>query len=235
MKPLTLDMRITYYGHSAIRIQTEGADLLIDPFLTGNPLAQGLVDIRSLKPDAILVTHAHGDHWGDTPALAKASGALVVTNFEITTYLEKKHGHTHTMGLNIGGGVDLPWGRVVMTHAWHSSSFPDGTYGGHPGGFVIEAEGKVIYHAGDTAPFAEMAWIGEERPIDLAFIPVGDCFTMGPTTSLRAARLLGAHTYVPIHYNTFPPIRIDAAAWAERMGQAGHRARVMRPGETLSL
>ncbi len=228
-------MTFTYYGHSALRIQAKGVDLLIDPYLSDNPLAQGIVDIDTLKPDAILVTHAHGDHWGDTPAIAAASGALVVGNYEVATYIEQRHDHTNTLGLNIGGGADLPWGRVTMTHALHSSSFPDGSYGGNPGGFIIEIEEKVIYHAGDTAPFAEMAWIGEEYAIDVAFIPVGDVFTMGPRTSLRAAGMLRANLYVPIHHGTFPPIVIDTSAWARLFEEKGHRARVLAPGETLSL
>lgn len=228
-------MTLTYYGHSALRIQAPSADLLVDPFLSGNPLAKGIVDPATLRPDAILVTHAHGDHWGDTPAIAAASGALVIGNYEVATYIEQTHGHAHALGLNIGGGADLPWGRVTMTPALHSSSFPDGAYGGNPGGFIIEIDGKVIYHAGDTAPFAEMAWIGEDFAIDIAFIPVGDVFTMGPRSSLRAANMLKAKTYVPIHHGTFPPIQIDTEAWARSIKAAGHLPHVMKPGETLFM
>ncbi|MEZ4700670.1 MAG: metal-dependent hydrolase [Rhodothermales bacterium] len=228
-------MNITYYGHSALRIEAGGVDILVDPFISGNPLAKGIVDAGSLKPDVILLTHAHGDHWGDTPEIAKASGALVIGNYEIATRLNQQHGHDHTIGLNIGGGVDQPWGRVTMTHALHSSSFPDGTYGGNPGGFVLEIEGKTLYLAGDTAPFAEMAWIGADYALDIAFIPVGDVFTMGPRSSLRAAQMLKARRFIPIHYNTFPPIRIDTEAWARSFAEAGHHAQVMAPGETLSV
>ncbi len=228
-------MILTYFGHSALQIETNGVTLLIDPFITGNPHAEGIVEAGALSPDVILLTHAHGDHWGDTPEIAQRSGAHVVANYEIVQYLIREHGHDNATGMNIGGGATFPWGRAEQTLAWHSSSFPDGTYGGNPNGYLLHIEERVVYHAGDTAVFSEMAWLGDERPIDVAFIPVGDCFTMGPKEALRAADMIGARMYVPIHYNTFPPIQVDIDAWAAAMKDAGHACRVLTAGETLAL
>ena len=228
-------MDVTFYGHSTIQIDTTQASLLIDPFLTGNPLAEGLVDITRLNPDAILLTHAHGDHWGDTPAIALQSGAVVVANFEITQYLTANHGHENVQPMNTGGSWTFDWGRVTQTWARHSSSVPDGTYGGNPCGYIIEAEGKCIYAAGDTSPFAEMKWIGDDYNIDLALLPVGDCFTMGPSGSLRAASLIGAKRVVPIHYDTFPLIEVDIETWRKAMSDQGQDTVVLKPGERLTV
>ena len=228
-------MEIRYFGHSAIQIAVEGATILVDPFITGNALAESAVTVDELRPDVILVTHAHGDHWGDTVAIADATDALVVANFEITEYLERKHRNSNTHAMNTGGMSTFPWGTLKMTYARHSSSFPDGTYGGNPNGFLLFAEGKVIYLMGDTDVFAEMGWIGQDYAIDVAFMPIGDCYTMGPADSIRAAELLQPALIVPVHYNTFPPIRVDEQAWAVRMDEAGFAARVVEPGESFVL
>ncbi|NNF03115.1 MAG: metal-dependent hydrolase [Rhodothermales bacterium] len=228
-------MKLTYFGHSAFQLDIGDATILLDPFITGNPHAEGIVTADELEPDVILLTHAHGDHWGDTPSIAKRTGALVVSNFEITNYLTREHGHENVQSMNTGGWLAFPWGRIQYTWARHSSSFPDGTYGGNPGGFIIHAEDTCIYAAGDTSPFAEMEWMGDRHDIHLALLPVGDCFTMGPEDSIHAANMLGANVTVPIHYNTFPPIEIDIDAWAVRMDEAGRVHRVMRPGENVTL
>jgi len=228
-------MQLTFFGHSAFQLQVGGHSILIDPFITGNPLAEGIVTADDLSPDTILLTHAHGDHWGDTPSIASRTGALVVANFEITQYLASRHGHENVQPLNTGGGVDLGWGRVTNTWARHSSSFLDGTYGGNPGGFIIEAGGKCLYVAGDTSPFAEMAWIGEDFDIDVAVLPIGDCFTMGHEGSVRAASMLNAGRIVPCHYNTFPPIETDTVVWSTRMTAAGQTPHVLAPGQTLDI
>ena len=206
-------MELTYFGHSAFQIDVDGTKILVDPFITGNPLADGVATADSLSPDYILLTHAHGDHWGDTPDIALRSNAIVVANFEITQYLSQKFGHERVQPLNTGGSWEFEWGRVTQTDARHSSSFPDGTYGGNPNGFLIEAEGKTIYALGDTSPFAEMAWIGDDYSIDLALMPIGDCFTMGPRLSVRAADLIRPSLTVPIHYNTFPTIEVETSKW----------------------
>ena len=228
-------MIIQYFGHSALQIETGGKTLLVDPFITGNPHAEGVVEAGDLRPDVILLTHAHGDHFGDTPAIAARSGAQVVANFEITQHLATQFGHDNVLPMNTGGAVQVDWGWVKQTYARHSSSFPDGTYGGNPNGYLIGAEGKTVYIAGDTDPFSEMAWIGEDHDLDLAFLPIGDCFTMGPTDAVRAARMLRATVSVPVHYGTFAPIEVDAEAWVASMEAAGLGARIMGPGERMEL
>lgn len=228
-------MKLTYFGHSAFQLDVNGVVILIDPFISGNPLAEGVVRLEDLKADVILVTHAHGDHFGDTPALAARTGALVVANFEITAYLERSHGYTNCVAMNTGGGFDLPWGRVTQTWALHSSSFPDGTYGGNPGGFVVESGDRCVYFAGDTAPFAEMAWIGDNHDIDVAVLPVGDVFTMGAPGSVRAATMLRAAGVIPCHYDTFPPIKTDIQSWADRMRGAGQTPFVLAPGQSMKI
>lgn len=225
-------MKLTYFGHSAFQIETGGTTLLFDPFISGNGHTEGIVTADELEPDVILLTHAHGDHWGDTLSIARRTGALLVANFEITSYAQK-HGHDNVQPMNTGGGWTFPWGRVVQTYARHSSSFPDGTYGGNPNGYLLFVEGTCIYDAGDTCPFAEMAWIGEEHDVDLALLPIGDCFTMGPEDSVRAARMIRPKRTVPLHYNTFPLIEVDTARWAGLMADAGFATSVLNAGETL--
>jgi len=226
-------MKITFFGHSALQIDLEDTSLLIDPFLSDNPLTDQNPD--ALDPDVILLTHAHGDHWGDTPQIATRTGALVVANYEITQYLGAKHGHTNVQPMNTGGSWSFPWGRLTQTWARHSSSFPDGTYGGNPGGYILEAEGKCIYIAGDTSPFMEMEWLGDEYDIDVALLPIGDCFTMGPAGSRRAADMLNPELTIPLHFNTFPLIEVDTDAWQNMMAEAGHATRVLAPGTALEL
>jgi L-ascorbate metabolism protein UlaG (beta-lactamase superfamily) len=228
-------MRLTYYGHSAFQIETADATILVDPFITGNKHTEGVVEPEDLSPDVILLTHAHGDHWGDTPAIAERTGAQVVGNFEVTNYISARHGHDNIHQLNTGGSWTFDWGTVTFTHARHSSSFPDGTYGGHPGGYLLQLEGKTIYDLGDTSPFAEMAWIGEDFDVDLALMPVGDCFTMGPRGAVRAARMIRPKLSIPIHYDTFPYIEIDIGEWERLMEEEGFSTNVPAPGETLEL
>lgn len=228
-------MKLTYYGHSAFQIETGGTTILVDPFITGNKHAEGIVEPDDLNPDVIMLTHAHGDHWGDTPGIAKRTGAQVVGNFEVTNYVSEKHGHDNVQPMNTGGSWTFDWGRAKQTYARHSSSFPDGTYGGNPNGYVFEIEGKTIYDLGDTSPFAEMEWIGADLDIDLALMPIGDCFTMGPRDAVRAARMIQPTLSIPIHYDTFPYIEIDVGEWERLMEEAGFKTRVLTPGETLEL
>lgn len=228
-------MRLTYFGHSAFQLKTNGTTILVDPFITGNKHTEGVVTADDLNPDFILLTHAHGDHWGDAPEIAKRSGAVVVANFEITNYISEKHGHGNVHAMNTGGSWSFDWGRVTWTFARHSSSFPDGTYGGHPNGIIIEAEGKTIYDLGDTDPFSEMEWIGQDYTVDVALMPIGDCFTMGSKGALRAARMIGPRVSIPIHYDTFPPIEVDVSEWESLMSKVGLETRVLKPGETLEI
>lgn len=228
-------MRIIYFGHSAIQIESEGTTLLVDPFITGNKLAEGVVLADDLRPDVILMTHAHGDHWGDTPSILKRTGALLVADFEITSYAEREHGHENGHPMNIGGTWDFEWGTVMRTYARHSSSFPDGTYGGLAGGFILHLEDKCIYIAGDTCAFAEMEWIGEDHEINVAFLPIGDNFTMGPEEAAECAEMLEPMLSVPVHYDTFPYIEVDMSRFTNAMDEAGYEARLLAPGEVMEL
>ncbi|WP_234554346.1 metal-dependent hydrolase [Thermus caliditerrae] len=222
-------LEIRYLGHSAVWLSDGKTKVVIDPFLTGNPLAP--VGVGEVQADLILVTHAHGDHWGDAVPLSK-KGGVVVSTFEIATYAER-HG-AKSVPMNLGGTYRFPGGWLKWTPAWHSSSFPDGTYGGMPMGVVVELGGKRVYHAGDTALFSDMRLIGE-LGLDLAFLPIGDHFTMGPEDALKALELLRPKKVVPIHYNTFPPIRQDGEAFARKAAEKGVEGHALKPGGVLVL
>jgi len=222
----------TWYGHAALRIKTSGFNLLIDPFFKGNPMASQTAD--GLPADFILVTHGHGDHLGDTVEIAKRTGATVISNAEICTWLSRQGIQTHSQ--HLGGGFHYPFGYLKMTFAIHGSALPDGSNGGNPGGFLLTTlENKRLYLAGDTGLFGDMKLIGEEG-IDLAVLPIGDNFTMGPDDALRAVKLLQPKMVVPIHYNTFPVIQQDAPAWVERVyQQTAAKVILMHPGDTLEI
>lgn len=227
-------MKLTYFGHSAFQIETKGTTLLFDPFISDNPHAAGVVSAEDLDPDYLFLTHAHADHWGDTLSIARRTGAQLVGNFEIVTYAQNE-GIENVQPMNTGGAWDFPFGRVFQTYARHSSSFPDGTYGGNPNGYILHLEGKCIYNLGDTSPFAEMAWYGEDHDIDLALMPVGDCFTMNAEGAVRAAGMLNPAQVVPVHYDTFPFIEIDMEACQQTFEDAGFALAPLTPGGTLSL
>ncbi len=224
-------VEVTWYGHACFSIVGGGATLLTDPFLTGNPLAAATAD--EVSADYILVSHAHGDHLGDAVPIAKRTGATIIANFEIATYCGNEGAKAHP--LHIGGGRDFPFGLVKLTIAHHGSSFPDGSYGGNPAGFLLTLEGKKIYHACDTGLFYDMKLIGEEG-IDLAILPIGDNFTMGPEDALKAVKFIEPKIVVPIHYDTFEVIEQDPHAFA-RMVEAETSARcmVLKPGDSLTL
>ena len=208
-----------------------GATLLTDPFLTGNPLAAVKAD--EVSADYVLVSHAHGDHLGDAVPIAKRTGATVIANFEIASYCGNEGVNAHP--LHIGGGREFPFGHVKLTIAHHGSSFPDGGYGGNPAGFLLTIDGKKVYHACDTGLFYDMKLIGEEG-VDLAILPIGDNFTMGPDDALKAVKLIEPQIVVPIHYDTFEVIQQDPHAFA-RMVEAETSARcvVLKPGQSLTL
>ncbi len=225
-------MEITWYGHACFLIKTGPTTLLIDPFLSGNPKAP--VGHEQVEAEYILVTHGHGDHIGDTVAMAKRCGSTVVANFEICNWLARQ-GVTKTHAQHIGGGFDYPWGRLQLTMALHGSSLPDNSYGGNPCGLLLTIEGKRVYHAGDTGLFSDMKLIGEGG-VDLAILPIGDNFTMGPVDALRAVEFILPRMVVPIHYDTFPVIRQDPVAWAARVeATTACRVVVLSPGQTLTL
>lgn len=206
-----MSLSLTWLGHSAFRLDIDDHTILLDPFLTGNPLSPIRPD--EITPEYILLSHGHSDHVGDTVQIAKRTSAPVISNVEITTWLHKQ-GVEKTIGMNIGGSHDLGFFKVKLTIAHHSSSLPDGTYGGNPAGFVISTPTHKIYFAGDTAPFAEMSWIGD-MGIDVAFLPIGDFYTMGIDDSIKAIELVRPRLVVPMHYATFPAIMQDGGAWAK--------------------
>ncbi len=224
-------VEITYHGHACFSVRTQQAHLLIDPFLTGNAMADIKPD--AVTPDYILVTHAHGDHLGDALPIAKRTGATVISNNEIHTYMAKHGVRSH--GMHIGGAHVFPFGKIKLTIAHHGSSFPDGSYGGSPCGFLLWLEDKVLYHAGDTALFLDMKLYGEEG-IDVAMLPIGDNFTMGPEDAVKAVGFLQPKQAILMHYNTFGVIAQDAEAVAEAVRLYTQAVPVlMKPGETLVL
>lgn len=227
-------MKITWLGHNCWHLEIEGHNLLVDPFLDASPTAP--TKANDVQADTILVSHGHEDHIADAVSIAQRTGATVLTNFEIGNWLTKQGvPGDHVIGMNHGGGYDLPFGRVEYTIAHHSSSLPDGTYGGNPGGFLIVAGERRVYFACDTAAFLDMKLIGAGG-LDLAVLPIGDLFTMGPAGSLEAIKLLGPKRVLPCHYNTWPPIKQDADAWAETVRQHTRaEPSVLAPGESVEI
>jgi L-ascorbate metabolism protein UlaG (beta-lactamase superfamily) len=222
--------RVCWLGHACLLLESDGKRVLIDPFLTGNPAAATTAD--KVPADCILVSHGHGDHVGDTIDIAKRTGADVVANYEISEWLQKK-GLKKVYGQQHGGGHMYPFGRVKLTLAFHGSVLPDGTYGGNPCGFLITfKDGKKVYDAADTGLFGDMSLIGDEG-IDLACLPIGDNYTMGPDDAVRAVKLLRPRKVIPIHYNTWDLIAQDAAAWADRVRRETSTQTVvaLKPGE----
>jgi L-ascorbate metabolism protein UlaG (beta-lactamase superfamily) len=226
------NIQFTWYGHGAQDLNVNGTRLLVDPYLTGNPAATA--DPNTVPADYILITHGHGDHVGDAVAIAKRTGAPVIANFEICNWFEAQ-GVAHTHAQHIGGGCHMPFGYLKLTLALHGSAMPDGSNGGNPVGFLLSTDDKKVYLAGDTGLFGDMQLIGEEG-IDLAVIPIGDHYTMGPDDALRAVKLIKPKHVIPVHYNTFEVIQQDAGAWARRVeAETQAKAHVLQPGGSFSL
>jgi L-ascorbate metabolism protein UlaG (beta-lactamase superfamily) len=223
---------LTYYGHATWGLETKGVSILIDPFFTGNPMTK--VKASGVAANFIILTHAHGDHYGDTVEIAKRTGATLISNFEIVSYCQKQ-GVANAHPLHIGGGYAFPFGRAKLTVAFHGSSFPDGTYGGNPAGILLEIEGRRLYNAGDTALFSDMSLIAQGG-LDVAILPIGDNFTMGPEDAAAAAKLLAARTVIPEHYNTWPDIQQDPQAFRRRVeGSTDSKVVVLESGATFKI
>lgn len=226
-------MRVTYFGHSCFLVETEKARLVLDPFFTGNPVTATAAS--EVPCDYVLVSHGHEDHSCDALEIAQRQGATIIANFEIAEYFAAKGARTH--GLNPGGGHDFPFGRVQLTLAQHTSSLGDPAapvYMGVACGLLISADQLKVYHAGDTALFLDMQLIGRAG-LDLALLPIGDNYTMGPDDALDALDLLRPKLCVPIHYNTWPIIRQDPADFARRAAARSHAVQVLPPGGVLDL
>jgi L-ascorbate metabolism protein UlaG (beta-lactamase superfamily) len=225
-------IKITWFSHASLGLEVGGFKLLVDPYFTGNPAAT--ITAQDVSADYILVTHGHFDHVGDVVAIAKRTGAMVISNFEIAEWMEKQ-GVQKTHGQHIGGGHGFPFGYLKLTPALHGSGLPDGTNGGNPAGFLLTSkDGMKTYIAGDTGLFSDMKLIGQEG-IDVAFLPIGDNYTMGPDDAYKAVELIMPKHVIPIHYNTWELIAQDAGKWAERVAKLGVEVHVLKPGESLTL
>ncbi|MFP6702036.1 MAG: metal-dependent hydrolase [Planctomycetaceae bacterium] len=223
---------VTFLGHGTFLVETHGTHLLIDPFLTGNPAASTTADL--VPADVIILSHGHGDHVGDTIDVANRTGALVVANHEIVEWLTRQ-GLENTHAQHIGGQHAFEWGSLKLTIAHHGSMLPDGSDGGNPCGLLLTLDDSTIYHAADTGLFLDMTLIGEVG-IDLAILPIGDNFTMGPDDALKAVKMIKPKQVIPDHYNTWPLIAQDADAWAQRVkNETDTQPLVLSPGESCQL
>lgn len=226
-------MELTYFGHSTFQIETDDTTLLFDPFFADNPHTETTPD--DLDPDTVFVSHAHFDHYADVEAFTGEDGPMIVGNFEIISRIGEDYGHENVHPLNEGGTLHFDWGTVEAVHARHTSSFPDGSYGGVPEGFVIDLDDATVYFASDTAPFVEMEWIGSAYDVDVMLAPVGDVVTMGVDGALHAADMVDATTVIPIHYDTFPFIEVDLDDVKAAFEDDGFHCRVMAFDSTASF
>ena len=225
-------MKITFYGHASLGIEIRGINILVDPYISANPKASH-ISIHELRPDYILLTHAHGDHTLDVEEIAMQSNATIVSNAEITSYYEAKNLKTHPM--NHGGSWDFDFGKVKFVNAIHSSSFADGTYGGNPGGFVIEGEHKNIYIAGDTALTYDMKLIPLRTKLDLAILPIGNNFTMDVEDAIIASDFVECDKILGYHYDTFGYIEIDHNKAIKQFFDAGKDLMLLKIGDSIDL
>jgi len=226
-------MKITFYGQNSLALTIGDFNIIVDPFITGNDLSKDKVDIMDLKADYILLTHAHQDHTLDAEAIAKNTGATIVSNYEIANHYEAKGIEVHPM--NHGGWWEFDFGRVKYVNAIHTSSFPDGSYGGQPGGFVIETAQANIYIAGDTALTMDMKLIPLHTKLDLAILPIGDNFTMGVDDAIVACNFIECDKVLGVHYDTFGYIEIDHDEAKRKFDQAGKDLMLLDIGTSIDL
>lgn len=226
-------MKITYFGHSCFLVEVNQKKLLFDPFISPNPLAKH-IDVQSISADYILLSHAHEDHIADALSIAKRTNAKIISNWEICMWANK-NGITNFHPMNIGGKIKLDFGAVKIVNAIHSSSFPDGTYGGNPMGFVIETSEKNFYYAGDTALTEDMKLIGDYRQIDFSFLPIGDNFTMSVDNAIIATDFLKCNKVIGMHYNTFDLIKINEQEAIDKFNRAGKELTLIKIGNTITL
>ena len=224
-------MKLTWYGHGTWLIETGDHRIVLDPFFDDNPAAT--VAAADVEADFILISHGHFDHVADAAAIANRTGATLVAIYEIAEWFGKNHSVEKTIGMNIGGVIELPFGQVKMTMAQHSSQLPDGSNGGVAGGFILTAENKSVYFACDTGLFSDMRLY---RGVDMAVLPIGDMFTMGPADSIEAIKLIEPKQVLPAHYGTWPPIEQDAQAWAKAVSDTTQaNPVVLKPGEATNV
>jgi len=224
--------KVTWLGHGTFQINLANCTIIIDPFFNDNPAATTTAE--AVAPDVLIVSHGHGDHIGDTVSIAQRTGALVIANYEITEWLQQQ-GIANVHALHIGGSHAFAFGRVKLTIAHHGSMLPDGSNGGNPCGVLLKLADGTIYHAADTGLFYDMKLIGEEG-VDLAILPIGDNFTMGPDDALRAVQLIEPKRVIPSHFNTWPPIEQDPQAWANRVkAETSAEPVVLKPGDSYAL
>lgn len=226
-------MKVTYYGHSCFQVEVAGKRLLFDPFITPNPLAAE-IDVATLKPDYILISHGHADHVADVETIARTSGATLIGCFEVMEWFSKK-GLEKNHGMNIGGSFQFEFGSVTFTNALHSSSMPDGSYGGQPGGFLVKTNEGNFYYSGDTGLTYDMKLIAASGPLKFAALCLGDCFTMGIEDAVTAARWIGCQDILGVHYNTFPAIQINMTAAKETFKKAGLHLHLLPIGSCWNL
>jgi L-ascorbate metabolism protein UlaG (beta-lactamase superfamily) len=226
-------MKVTYYGHSCFAVQVNGKHLLFDPFITPNELAAH-IDVNAVEADYILVSHGHHDHIADAVNIARRTGATVISNWEVVSWLNK-NGIENTHPMNIGGHWIFDFGKVKCVNAVHSSSLPDGTYGGNPMGFLLETPEGNFYYSGDTALTFDMKLIGEYKQMDFALLPIGNNFTMGIDNAIIASDFINCHTIIGLHYDTFGTIRIDHQEAVSKFASAGKQLLLPAIGTSLEF
>ena len=226
-------MRVTYFGHSCFQVEVNGKKLLFDPFITENPLAAS-IDVKSIEADYILISHGHWDHIADALRIAKKTNAVVITNFEIGEWIQKQ-GVNNIHQMNIGGHWIFDFGKIKCVNAIHSSSLPDGSYGGNPMGFLIETSKENFYYAGDTALHYDMKLIGDFKKMNFAFLPLGNNFTMGIDNAVIASDFIRCDKIIGMHFDTFEKILIDHKEAKHKFELSGKELLLMKIGESREL